>query len=141
MIYGMLNKRQSVLNRQSCCYIEGLFVTGTISNSRTLVPIIGQNFNGSVDEVFAYDKVSEYDLEGVLGSTPVTGFQKPNVAIFLSHIGSYDARFTYALDQQQRPALLVCKITWKCFYVPLYAEAMKYAVLPTDRKDVPYPVR
>ncbi len=105
MIYGMLNKRQSVLNRQSCCYIEGLFVTGTISNSRTLVPIIGQNFNGSVDEVFAYDKVSEYDLEGVLGSTPVTGFQKPNVAIFLSHIGSYDARFTYALDQQQRPAL------------------------------------
>ncbi|MCI8271214.1 MAG: hypothetical protein HFG16_02755, partial [Erysipelotrichaceae bacterium] len=47
----------------------------------------------------------EYDLEGVLGSTPVTGFQKPNVAIFLSHIGSYDARFTYALDQQQRPAL------------------------------------
>lgn len=83
----------------------------TISYSRTLIPIIGQNLNGSIDNVFAYHKETENNLEGVLSSTPATGFEKPTSAVFVSYIGSYDARWTYALDQQQRLALFMLDIT------------------------------
>ena len=57
----------------------------TISYSRTLIPIIGQNLNGSIDNVFAYHKETENNLEGVLSSTPATGFENRR-RLFLYHI-------------------------------------------------------
>lgn len=70
-----------------------------------LIPRVGQGLNGSVDTSFAFRKETAEKYEGVEASSPSMNVAKGYAAIYVSYLGSYDARNTSALDQRMRPAL------------------------------------